>query len=201
MAREALLQPSAGTEISLEEWAALPEDEPGEVVAGRLEEEEVPDLVHEVLVAALCHLLRVWLRPRGGIVAGSETKLAAGKRQGRKPDVVVWLPGRRPPSRGLIRVPPDIAMEIVSPTPRDARRDRVEKVDDYAAFAIRWYWIVDPELRSLEILELGSDGRYVHALGATSGVVDPVPGCEGLILDLDGLWAEVDQLGVEEPRG
>jgi Uma2 family endonuclease len=77
----------------------------------------------------------------------------------------------------------------------------VEKVDDYAAFAIRWYWIVDPELRSLEILELGSDGRYVHALGATSGVVDPVPGCEGLILDLDGLWAEVDQLGVEEPRG
>jgi Uma2 family endonuclease len=201
VAREALLQPTAGTEISLEEWAALPEDEPGELVDGHLEEEELPDLVHEVLVAALCHLLRAWLRPRGGLVAGSETKLAVGERRGRKPDVVVWLPGRRPPARGLIRVPPDIAMEIVSLTPRDARRDRVEKVDDYAAFGIRWYWIVDPELRSLEILELGPDGRYVHALGVTSGVIDPVPGCEGLTLDLDELWAEVDQLAAEEPQG
>jgi Uma2 family endonuclease len=199
--REALLEPLAGTEISLEEWAALPEDEPGELVDGRLEEEEVPELVHEVLVAALCHLLRAWIRPRGGLVAGSGTKQAVGDRRGRKPDVVVYLPGRRPPARGLIHVPPDIAVEIVSPTPRDTRRDRVEKVDDYAAFGIRWYWIVDPELRSLEILELGPDGRYVHALGATAGVIDPVPGCEGLTLDLDELWGEVDQLAVEAPEG
>lgn len=36
--REALLEPAAGSEISLEEWSALPEDEPGEVVDGHLDE-------------------------------------------------------------------------------------------------------------------------------------------------------------------
>jgi hypothetical protein len=29
--------------LSLEEWFALPENEPGELVEGRLEEEEAPD--------------------------------------------------------------------------------------------------------------------------------------------------------------
>lgn len=194
MNREALLQPAAGTVLSLEDWAALPEDDSGELVDGRLVEGEVPELVHEVLVAALCHLLRAWLRPLGGLVAASGVKLAIDERRGRMPDVAVFLPGNLPPARGLLRVPPDVAVEIVSATPRDACRDRVEKLNDYAAVGVRWYWIVDPELRSFEILERGPDARYVHALAATAGVVDPVPGCEGLVLDLDELWAEIDRL-------
>lgn len=201
MSREALLEPAAGTELSLDDWAALPEDDQGELVDGRLEEGEVPELAHEVLVAALCHLFRAWARPRGGLVAGSGVKLAVAERRGRMPDVAVFLPGNLPPGRGLLRVPPDIAVEIVSSTPRDARRDRVEKLNDYAAAAVRWYWIVDPDLRSVEILERGPDARYVHALAATAGVIDPVPGCEGLTLDLDELWAEIDRLPSEQtPR-
>ncbi len=100
MSREALLQPAAGTELSLQEWAALPEDDLGELVDGRLEEVEAPELVHEVLVAALCHLLRAWARPRGGLVAGSGVKLAVGEHRGRMPDVAVFLPGNLPPARG-----------------------------------------------------------------------------------------------------
>jgi hypothetical protein len=54
---------------------------------------------------------------------------------------------------------------------------------------------VEGELvRSLEIWELGADRRYVRARTATSGRVDRVPGCEGLVVDLDALWAEVDRL-------
>ena len=198
MSREAVLEPVRAA-ITLEEWVALDEDEPGEVVEGHLEVEEVPDYVHEVLVSLLTRLLGNWVIPLGGLVGGSGGKFAVAERRGRKPDLTVYLPGSTlPPRRGLIRVPPDIAVEVVSPTPRDARRDRVEKVDDYARFGVRWYWIVDPELRSLEILELGADGRYVHALGASAGMVERVPGCEGLTLDLDELWAAIDRLAAEE---
>jgi len=185
--------------VTLEEWYALPEDEPGELVEGQLVEEEMPDYVHGLIVLWLGHLLRAWLGPMGGFVGGSDAKFAVREGRGRKPDLSLFLPGGHvPPRRGLVRVPPDLAIEIVSASPRDGRRDRVEKVADYAAFGVKWYWIVDPELRTLEILELGGDGLYRHALGRSEGRIESVPGCPGLTIDLDALWAEVDRLGPEE---
>jgi Uma2 family endonuclease len=180
--------------MTVEEWSNLPEDEPGELVDGWLVEEEMPDGVHETVVAWLIEVLRRWLRPRGGRAFGSELRYAVSARRGRKPDVSAWFPGRAVPARGAVPAPPDVAVEVVSRRPEDSRRDRIEKPIEYAVFGIRWYWLLDPEARTLEIFELGTDGRYVRALGATAGVVSPVPGCEGLALDLDTLWAEIDEL-------
>jgi len=89
-------------------------------------------------------------------------------------------------------------VEIVSPTPRDGRRDRIEKVKEYSAFGVRWYWILDPELRTFEVLEVDPNGRNAHAVSMSDGTVTEVPGCEGLVVDLDALWAEADQLQHDE---
>jgi Uma2 family endonuclease len=189
----------APAEMSFAEWASMPEDEPGELVDGRLVEEEAPDLYHETFVAWFVFTLKLWLAGRGGFVFGSEGKLGVAPRRGRKPDVTAYLPGsKKPPARGIVQTPPDIAIEVVSPTPRDGRRDRIEKAGEYAAFGVRWYWIVDPALRTLEIFELGADGRYVRALGETVGRIEIVPGCAGLTLDLDAMWAEADRLEATE---
>jgi len=48
--------------------------------------------------------------------------------------------------------------------------------------------------RTLEIYELGIDGRCTRALSAAEGRLPQVPGCDGLILDLDALWLEVEEL-------
>jgi Uma2 family endonuclease len=181
--------------MSIEEWAAMPEDEPGELVGGYLVEEEMADYEHETIVSFANAVLRGWVVPKGGFVAGSEAKLAVGAAQGRKPDLTVYLPGGSiPPRSGPIRVPPDIVIEVLSPTSLDARRDRVEKVHDYAAFGVQWYWLIDPALRTLEVLELGIDRRYIHMLAAAEGSIT-IPGCVDLTLDLDALWAELDRLG------
>jgi Uma2 family endonuclease len=185
--------------MSALQWAALPEDDDGELVDGRLEEEEVPDSVHESIVSWLHALLRAWVVPLGGFVFGSELKYAVSNIRGRKPDVSMFLPGRKPPARGVVAIPPDVAIEVVSPTPRDGQRDRVDKLHDYAAFHVRWYWIVDPGLRTVDILELGPGDRYVHLRAASAGVID-APGCEGLTVDLDAMWSEIDRLSeVEDP--
>lgn len=184
--------------MSLDTWAALPEDAPGELVCGRLEEEEVPSFVHELLVVLLGEQFRGWIGPRG-LVVGSDAKLALAPDRGRKPDLAVWFPGSpRPRLRDAVsHVPPDVAVEVVTPTPRDARRDRVTKFDEYAAFGVRFYWVVDPELRTIEIYGL-QDGAYVRRLGATDGAAIAVPGIDGAQLDLDAIWREVDDLLADE---
>jgi len=188
--------------MSDEEWADLPEDEPGELVDGALVEEEESDWTHETAVGWAIQALSAWAAPRGGFVGGSELKYLLRKGSGRKPDVSMILPGQRPPPRrGAVRRPPDVMLEVVSPRPRDVRRDRIEKLREYAAFGVHWYWLLDPAMRTLEIYELGPNGRYVWALGEGGGRVEAVPGCEGLVLDLDALWAEIDRLGEEEESG
>jgi Uma2 family endonuclease len=189
--------------LTLEQWAALDEDEPGELVDGVLEDEEMPTFAHELVVIWLATLFQTWIGARGGFVGGSEAKLAVKPRRGRKPDLFVYLPGRKRPSlrAPIAHVPPSIVVEVLTPTPRDARRDRVDKVDDYAAFGVDFYWLMDPELRTLEIWQLGADGRYVRALGVSDGRIDLVPGCEGLVVDLDALWQELDAFeGETEPH-
>ncbi len=181
-------------ELTIEEWGDLPEDEPGELVDGQLEEEETSTRVHEAVVMWLAFELNAWARRSGARVYGSELKLVVAPRRGRKPDLNVFFAGSRrsPGGASLQRHPPDLVVEVVSPRPADARRDRVDKPDDYASAGVRYHWIVDPQLRSLEVLERGADGRYVRALGATAGHVAP-PGLADLRLDLDALWAEVER--------
>lgn len=182
-----------GRALTLDEWIALDEDESGELVDGRLEEEEMPGLVHALAVTWLITRISTWLGG-GGFVFGSEIKLVLAANRGRKPDLSVYLPGCGPlPRHGGLREPPSFVVEVVTPTPRDERRDRVEKMTDYAAFGVGFYWLVDPALGSFEVFEL-VDGRYAKAVGATSGRIE-VPGCSGLVIDLDGLWRELARLG------
>jgi Uma2 family endonuclease len=186
-----------GPRITLAEWGDLPDSVPGELVEGRLVEEEMPDYVHEVLTMWLGRMLGNWGEGIGVIVGGSEAKFAISASSGRKPDLSVYFAGRRPSARGILRLPPDIAVEVVSPSPRDVRRDREEKMTEYAEFGIRFYWLVDPTERTLEIFERATDGKYARRLEARRGIVESIPGCTGLRLDLDAMWAQADALADE----
>ncbi len=184
----------AARTLTLDEWIALDEDELGELVDGHLDG-EVPGAVHEAIVSYLVWFLSCWGRPRGAWTAASGLKFVLSPRRGRMPDISVFLAGAaRPPREGGVHVPPSIAIEVITPTPRDERRDRIEKASEYAAFGVKWYWLVDPALQSVEIWELGADGRYAQTVAAVAGMIDPVPGCDGLVLDVDALWRERDAL-------
>lgn len=186
--------------MTLQQWGDLDEEVEGELVNGFLEEEEMPSFLHELVVSWLIRVLYDWAQRRGGWVAGSETKIAVGPRRGRKPDVSLYLKGGKPALLDtLVRVAPHVVVEVTSPRPRDARRDRIEKLDDYARARIPYYWILDPQLRSLEIYRLAPNGRYAVARAA-SGRRVRVPGCPGLVLDLDALWAEIDRAERDDAR-
>jgi Uma2 family endonuclease len=194
MAEAASIDQLLGPRVTLAEWITLPEDVPGEFLDGRLVEEEVPDYLHEVLVAWLAPVLGNWAEEAGAIVGASEAKFALSATRGRKADLTMYLAGRRPPSRGVITIPPDVAVEIVSASPRDQRRDRIEKMEEYARFGIRYYWLIDPQQRTVEIYEHTPDHQYVRRVEHGDGLLHDIPGCPGLTLDLDAMWSKIDAL-------
>ena len=184
----------APSSLTLAQWSELPEDASGEWVDGRLVEEEEVGFLHDLVVAWLIRVLGSWAAERDGVVGASDTRFGVSASRGRKPDVSMYLEGRRPPAHGLVTTPPDVMIEVVSPRPSDARRDRLEKMAEYAAFGVRFYWVVDPALELVEIFELQGDGRYSRAAAAGEGSLDEVPGCPGLTLELDALWREARSL-------
>jgi hypothetical protein len=52
-------------EMTLAEWADMGEDEPGELVDGRLVDEEEVGALHDMVAAWLVGMFHVWLAARG----------------------------------------------------------------------------------------------------------------------------------------
>jgi Uma2 family endonuclease len=75
-----------------------------------------------------------------------------------QPDVIYLAEDRLPAIEDQIQGPPSLVVEVLSPS--TANRDRQEKLDLYARFGVPEYWIVDPEMRSIDFL-VNDDGRFV----------------------------------------
>lgn len=148
---------SVHTTLSMREWAD-DDSAPGEYVDGHRTDEDAPTFLHEAIAFWLGAVFHAWLKGAGWVL-GSEAKFAVSPTRGRKPDVSVYLQGSAPSRRAsLLDIPPVIVVEVLSPSHRDQVRDRVDKLFEYAAFGVRFYWLVDPELRIVTVYERGADG-------------------------------------------
>ncbi|PRQ03082.1 hypothetical protein ENSA5_18010 [Enhygromyxa salina] len=128
-------------------------------------------------------------RGRGGpggwwIVDGPELHLDA---EILVPDLAGWRRGRMPalPDVAYIELAPDWVCELLSPSTE--ARDRTDKLDIYGAAGVPWVWLVNPRLRTLEVLER-SEGKWV--LNASHHGSGPVraPPFGAVELVLGDLW-------------
>ena len=78
---------------------------------------------------------------------------------------------------------PDLIIEILSPA--TSRRDRLVKYDLYQRAGVREYWIVDPDIRTIQVYTL-EDGRY-HAAQLFNDTVK-VGVLEDCVIDLQGVF-------------
>ena len=80
---------------------------------------------------------------------------------------------------------PTLAIEIVSPSSRQI--DRRRKMALYAVHDVTWYWIVDPEARTVEAYRLEGGGYRLDARleGSQSRALPPFP---DLPLDPTAVW-------------
>jgi Uma2 family endonuclease len=155
-------------------------------------EGEMPNRRHQIVLARLHALLEPWAVPKGG-GAWMNPDLRLGEHDVREPDLIAWWSGQSVPLDGQMRDVPDLIVEVISPRPRDVRRDREEKLVEYCAFGVPHYWTVEPLHRTFEAYlrqrATGQGWTYGRVLLATNGIVTPLV---GPALDLDALWRDLD---------
>lgn len=76
--------------------------------------------------------------------------------------------GPQPRTGGLLRIVPDLVVEVLSPSTE--RRDRTEKKRLYERNGVAEYWIVDPLLREVTVFHL-EEGRYDDGVAYRGGII------------------------------
>lgn len=181
---------STKTKLTVDEFLSLPETEPpSELIDGEVVQKVSPNLKHGVLALEVGALLREHVRPRRAGVVGVEVRhLARGIERIYLPDVHVTLTGRVPSEAwrgGPIEVPPDLAIEILSPDDRASLT--LDRIDFYFRVGVRLVWIVDPERGTVGAYRPGQAGT-VHR---PPEVIDASPVLPDFRLDLATLFAVI----------
>lgn len=169
----------------------LPENMVGEIIHGQLHTHPRPAPRHARACSALGGLIGGPFDFGGNGPGGwwilDEPELHLGGHV-LVPDIAGWRRETMPelPETAWFEVAPEWACEILSPS--TARTDRILKMPLYAEQGVQHCWLVDPELKTLEIYRLGSDGYWT--LIATLKDDDPVrqPPFEMIEFPLDMLW-------------
>jgi Uma2 family endonuclease len=103
------------------------------------------------------------------------------------PDLAGWRRERLPesPRAVSITLAPDWACEVLSPSTEAG--DRGEKLPLYAREGVRHVWLVDPDVRTLEVFRLEGTRYSLLATHAHDARVRAEP-FEALELELAALW-------------
>lgn len=140
--------------ITLEEYEALPEDqsERMEVVRGELVEKMSPGLEHSQLQGRILYLLLQWAYAgnRGFVGPEASYVLEATPLTLRTPDVSYWSKSKHPSGKipeNFGHFPPDLAVEIISPSERP--QTVLAKVTDYLEAGVALVWTVWPRERQV----------------------------------------------------
>ena len=148
--------------------ARLPQGVTGQILEpGVLVTMSRPGEVHELAQRMIGDWLRAFDVQRGGAgwwIRGEYELRLLGDRL-LVPDVSGWRVERvaKLPRENPMTVAPDWGCEILSAS--TAKDDRMLKLPIFATAGVAWVWLVDPELRTVEVFET-IDGRATRVAGA-----------------------------------
>lgn len=142
--------------LTIHHLEALPDDgNRYELIDGELLVSKAPGLIHQETLGRLFYRLVDYLMasPIGRLILNPG--IVFDDYNGVIPDLVFVSSEREHiiTPRGLIDAP-NLVVEIVSPGEKNSERDRVLKRQLYSRRGVREYWVVDPEIRTIEVYRL-----------------------------------------------
>lgn len=170
---------------------ALPPGRVGEIVDGELYSHPRPAPKHaqsaSILSGDLVPAFHLGRGGPGGWRILVEPELHLGHHV-LVPDLAGWRRERMPalPETAWFELAPDWVCEILSPA--TARLDRVKKMPIYAQAGVAHLWLVDPDLRTLEVYAREDTRWLLLGSHADEDRVRAAP-FEAIELELAALWA------------
>lgn len=157
-----------------------------ELSDGILEVLPLPTRFHQDIALHLYRQLHDFLRawPSEGRAYAAPVPIRLWKDKIREPDVF-YISQKHLGDPKKITEKIDLAMEVVSGSSQDRKRDYNEKVLDYAKAGVPEYWIVDPEEKKITVLTLAGDTYREHGLF--------LPGTKATSVLLPGFEIDVEE--------
>jgi Uma2 family endonuclease len=179
------------TKMTAEQFLQLGEDPPGvrlELVEGEIAVSPSPTPQHGYAIMQLATLLNIHAceLDLGEVYSDIDTIL--GRFIVRRPDILFFCRERAHLiGKKAMEGPPDLAVEVASPSSVDI--DRTDKFAQYCDAGVAYYWIVDPVAKTIEAWRLEA-GKYVPAGRGEQNQVVQLPPFADLSIPLSRLWRD-----------
>ncbi len=173
--------------VTYEEWLQMPEVDEGreEVVNGEIRIMPPDKLPHVIIISKLIAILGRQLDSRSYYLFTGSFGLVIRKQPltCREPDLAVFERSTVIEKDGYLHSAPQLAVAVLSPA--NTRREREEKLGDYASIGVPEVWVVSPEASTVEVLCL-TDGYLRTAQILSQGVLEPsrLPGVSVPVADI-----------------
>lgn len=137
--------------LTIDYYKILPEGAPYQLIEGELIMTPAPNPRHQIVSANLFKKLADFVNGKAmGVILYSPIDVYLGRENAYQPDIVFISKDRQDViQEDGIYGAPDLVIEILSPS--TARYDLREKFRIYEKYGVKEYWIVDPEITSIEI--------------------------------------------------
>jgi Uma2 family endonuclease len=178
--------------LTYDDYLGFPEDgRRHELIDGEHFVAPAPLPLHQWLVARLtAALVDHFDRHPGGLVLPAPTDLVLSRHDVVQPDLLAMAAARAGTVVDRnVQGPPDLAIEVLSPSTR--RLDRGRKRALYERAGVREYWLVDPAAETVTVHRRAGGGFDEVATLARAGR-EPLttPLLPGLAIDLDRLFGK-----------
>jgi Uma2 family endonuclease len=168
-----------------EDLLRMPEDgRKRELVDGQIRMSPAGSRHGRVCVSLSSRLHTFIVEARLGYVFDSSTGFRLPGGNVRLPDVAFVAKGRFADERipeGFSDVPPDLAIEVLSPD--DRSRDVLDKVGEYLQAGVPLVWVIDPKRRTAAVYRSSTDVRHLGPDDLLDGE-DVLPGFRCRLADV-----------------
>ncbi len=137
--------------ISVNYYKLLPEGAPYQLIEGELVMTPAPNPRHQIILGRLFRTISEFVEEKkAGIVLISPIDLYLDDENAFQPDIIfISKNSQSVIKKDGIYGPPEIVIEILSPS--TAHYDLREKFRIYERTGVKEYWIVDPDMKSVEV--------------------------------------------------